>query len=308
MASNNDFDELDDLDDLDADEREELEESEDESPEKDENSKRKALLAAAAAALALTMKQEKKIKEKLSAHFDALSKEVRKYYATHSKLPPLDDHRNTIKEIIQSHYISTAGFASRMFRDEFEDVTDTDGELINSIVDDKIDRDADEHSDSASDLISDTTESNFKDYIKDAIAIAATAGVLMSARDIGEAISEKFDETAEGRIDNISLTETGIAVSDGKLDEIQALEDVKADFEDGTNITEYARTKTWVAILDDRTRPWHEEADGQTVGVDEPFVVNGEELMMPRDDSLGASPDNLINCRCEGVISMELLN
>lgn len=309
MASNKDkLDELEDLDDLDADEQDELEELREEAEEESEGSRKKELLLAATVALALSLKQEKKMKEKLASHFKEVSDDVRNHYARHSKLPSFDDHRETIKSIIKDNYMETGGFASRTFRDEFENGVDQiDDEIIDELISNRIERDSEDHSDYASDLISETTENNFKDYIKEAIAIAATAGVLLSARDIAEAIGDKFDDTSEGRIDTIATTETGIAISDGQLDEIQAMEDVKADFEDGTNITEYSRTKTWVAILDERTRPWHADADGQTVRINETFIVNGEELMMPRDDSLGASEDNVINCRCSGIIELNPL-
>jgi uncharacterized protein with gpF-like domain len=57
-------------------------------------------------------------------------------------------------------------------------------------------------------------------------------------------------------------------------------------------------THTWDATLDEKTRPHHYEADGQTVMIDEPFIVAGEKLMFPGDDSLGATAKNLLNCRC----------
>lgn len=43
-------------------------------------------------------------------------------------------------------------------------------------------------------------------------------------------------------------------------------------------------------------RPSHVYADGQVVNVDQPFVVDGEELMYPRDPN--GSPENTINCHC----------
>lgn len=57
--------------------------------------------------------------------------------------------------------------------------------------------------------------------------------------------------------------------------------------------------KTWVAYLDDRTRDAHAEADGQQVGFDEPFEVDGEELDYPGDPA--GSAENVINCRCAVV-------
>ena len=55
--------------------------------------------------------------------------------------------------------------------------------------------------------------------------------------------------------------------------------------------------KRWVATKDGRTRDIHGKADGQTVETDKPFIVGGEELMVP-GDSTSASGWNLYNCRC----------
>lgn len=52
----------------------------------------------------------------------------------------------------------------------------------------------------------------------------------------------------------------------------------------------------WMATGGPRTRESHAEADGQTVGFDEPFIVGGEALMFPHDP--GGSPENVVNCRC----------
>ena len=57
-------------------------------------------------------------------------------------------------------------------------------------------------------------------------------------------------------------------------------------------------TREWIATKDARTRHSHGAADGQRVGVDEPFTVGGEKLMFPGDASLGATGKNLYNCRC----------
>ena len=43
-------------------------------------------------------------------------------------------------------------------------------------------------------------------------------------------------------------------------------------------------------------RPGHIAADGQVVDVDQPFIVEGEELMYPRDPN--GSPENTIGCHC----------
>jgi len=57
--------------------------------------------------------------------------------------------------------------------------------------------------------------------------------------------------------------------------------------------------KEWVAAEDERTRPEHADANGQTVAMDEPFMVGGEQLMYPGDSS--GSAWNTINCRCSSI-------
>lgn len=56
--------------------------------------------------------------------------------------------------------------------------------------------------------------------------------------------------------------------------------------------------KRWRTILDGREREWHNEADGLLVPIDEPFEVGGQLMMHPLDTSLGATADNIANCRC----------
>ena len=61
--------------------------------------------------------------------------------------------------------------------------------------------------------------------------------------------------------------------------------------------------REWVSVLDARTRPEHAEADGQVVGVDEPFIVGGEKLMFPGDRS--GSGWNIYNCRCTQIAKVK---
>lgn len=60
--------------------------------------------------------------------------------------------------------------------------------------------------------------------------------------------------------------------------------------------------REWRATFDKRTRPSHRHADGQRVGINEPFVVEGFEMMYPGDMS---APAHLVyNCRCTVVTRM----
>ena len=51
-------------------------------------------------------------------------------------------------------------------------------------------------------------------------------------------------------------------------------------------------------MLDEKTRETHAMADGQKVDIDTPFIVGDSLMMFPTDTSLGATPQEIINCRC----------
>lgn len=63
------------------------------------------------------------------------------------------------------------------------------------------------------------------------------------------------------------------------------------------------KNKTWHTIIDKTTRDWHREMNGVTKPITEPFDVDGEFMMFPHDESLGASGGNIVNCRCSATYS-----
>lgn len=56
--------------------------------------------------------------------------------------------------------------------------------------------------------------------------------------------------------------------------------------------------KTWIDVGDKRERKTHLEVGGTTIPINEPFSVGDSLLMFPTDYSLGASADEIVNCRC----------
>ena len=57
-------------------------------------------------------------------------------------------------------------------------------------------------------------------------------------------------------------------------------------------------SKTWVALMDKRTRDTHAEVDGTTLPIAEPFMVGDSLMLFPGDTSLDPSPEEIVNCRC----------
>lgn len=56
--------------------------------------------------------------------------------------------------------------------------------------------------------------------------------------------------------------------------------------------------KRWIAIRDEVTRATHIDVDYTEIPIDGIFRVGGSLMLYPKDTSLGASPEEYINCRC----------
>lgn len=140
-------------------------------------------------------------------------------------------------------------------------------------------------------------ESRLKEPIANRLLADAWEGMreqLAQGVSLGEAIPamatrlRQIERISEVRATLIARTEVVGANNGGALTSTREL---PAELQPGL--------KQWVATLDNRTRPDHAEADGQIVGLNEPFIVGGEELDFPGDPSGSAA--QTANCRCTFV-------
>lgn len=122
--------------------------------------------------------------------------------------------------------------------------------------------------------------------IRDAVNIGLAEGVGVDG--IAKVIRQRAPIIARARSAVIARTESHTSAMWAQVESIKDL---------GLELR-----KQWIAIQDDRTRTLddgnfdHADADGQTVGMNEAFIVNGEPLMFPGDPN--GSAGNVINCRC----------
>lgn len=56
--------------------------------------------------------------------------------------------------------------------------------------------------------------------------------------------------------------------------------------------------KTWVSMRDEKVRITHALINGDKIGIFDSFHVGAYEMMFPRDASLGAGAEEIVNCRC----------
>lgn len=107
-----------------------------------------------------------------------------------------------------------------------------------------------------------------------------------------------------GRVRGIAALETQAAAEAAKATEAQILTFQPPSVVGGT-LRETPVTKEWVTVGDERVRPSHVLADSQLVNLNQSFSVGGQALRWPGDTSLGASVENVINCRCSSVVDAQ---
>ena len=130
--------------------------------------------------------------------------------------------------------------------------------------------------------ITNITDTTYRD-----IESIVTQGIQdgLSERQIGKLIDAVAPTKSASRAQTIARTETHAA----------AMASAQASAE----ATGIEMVREWVASGGERTREAHDAASGQVVGMNEPFIVDGEELMYPGDPNGSAA--NVVNCRCAVV-------
>lgn len=122
----------------------------------------------------------------------------------------------------------------------------------------------------------DTTRGQLREVLNDGIEAGS------SIDEIAGDIEDTFDDIDSGRAETIARTEVGYASNAAST----------AAYE----LSGLVSKREWVATQDDRVRDDHDEMDGQTVDMDEPFTApDGATAMFPGDFGVGEQD---INCRC----------
>lgn len=131
-------------------------------------------------------------------------------------------------------------------------------------------------------------DKRFDKIVSDAIA----SGKPLDAETIDKLVMRYKMSALRHRGENIARTET--------IRSLNAADDeaTRQAVASGA-IRESAVKREWDSAGDNRVRPSHKLMDGQQVGLNEPFTSpKGDKLMYPGDASLGASADEIVDCRC----------
>ena len=126
--------------------------------------------------------------------------------------------------------------------------------------------------------VADEVHAKIKRTLEDGI----TAGD--SVAQLADRVRGAFNEIGQGRAKTVASTETSAAFGFARHESMTA-----------AGITQ----RRWLTSGNANVRPTHEAAEGQTVGIEEPFNVGGAELMYPGDED--GPPEEVINCHCVAI-------
>jgi len=253
----------------------------------------------------------------LQSYFRSITRQFKALYSASGQILPAQEFNNKTKTVLNTQYNRVASSfvdemrqngGSKALFEIFYKQTETEEEKIEESVDAALVFFIALSVRDKSRLLDQTTEQNFRDSVDQAITNLQEAGLSISNAAVATEASKIAINKFEGRISNIALTETQFMSESTKAIEASAI-----DSGGNINVTNVIAgmallpgiiTKDWGNVGDNKVREAHIAADGQTVKINQPFIVMGERLMFPGDTSLGASAKNVARCRCSGFYSL----
>lgn len=241
----------------------------------------------AARQLAKKLKLEKRFKPKIKKIFNAMARDIKAVYKATGRVANIADYETDVVAMLRSHYRDVSKEFSSTLRSKCNHlVLETkQEESIDALMGEYITK----HSVTQAAYIMATTQDDLNKSVVKAILENNAREVPQSRDVVASDVEAYFNQSTNGRIDTIAITETQTPAEQMKLIEAGIISGVVAS--QGQQIY-----KTWNTVLDEKTRASHVEADRQRVPENQPFQVQGQLLMVPGDTSLGASLSNIINC------------
>jgi len=159
---------------------------------------------------------------------------------------------------------------------------------------------ADKNAPDSAERIVNTTQNNMDDAILQARQAFSDEGTTdYTNRELAVVSATILGRKFKGRESSIIMTETQAAAESTKFIEaysIAGLPPMAAVTRERTPST--TSRKEWADVGDKNVRSGHRASRVPSVDINKPFIVNGQQMMYPSDNSRGATVENTINCRC----------
>lgn len=236
------------------------------------------------------LRLERKLLEALAPFHKAITRQLMREYGTSATIPDPAPWEAQLAGILETHYRTTADtFIPVITKAMPEDVVVTQQELDATAT--ALAAFFAARATEQARLINGTTMEEMDVAVTEA---TASTGTLLEAAAVAGAVMSR---NLIGRAPGIAATETQAAAEATKTTAVDVLLGRQPIIEGGQGSVAEA-SKQWWSVGDSHVREDHLIADGQEVPVSAPFVVGGQQLMYPGDTSMGATIDNVINCRC----------
>jgi len=247
--------------------------------------------------LVAKLRLEKTFKPELKSLFSRMTKDFRVNVAVTGIAPSASEYSNAWQDLLRKHYNRTQNTFLGNVQDQVgTDLTpDQSDFLLLALLDYRTKRAVAQES-----FITDTNDKNMFLSMQEARQSLEESGEVVTNRTLAAAATAILSRKQKGRVEGIATLETQAPAESTKLFEARSLSGM-APSPDVVPIdqvfrpTEAKLNKAWIDIGDKVTRASHRAARNQAVKIDEPFIVQGQQLNYPGDNSLGATIDNTIN-------------
>lgn len=258
------------------------------------------------AELALKLPAERRMARALSRFFEALSTDFTETYMERGVIIDPMERIPALSRLLKTEMSRTAMVFKSQIRDdmksnivyETKDMTGDEVDALNE-YDFQI-----QSEDQAHTILKNASKLQTA-AVAAAIAFLLLENIQPTPELIGSAAGAKVGSKLSNRVGTIATTETQFAAERAKANEASVLSRSTTAVIAGVVGVLAVFEKEWNTVLDEKTRTSHAFADGQRRPLKQPFVVQGQSLMHPRDASMGASADNIINCRCSSRITVK---
>ena len=267
---------------------------------------------------------EKRVRNEFTELFRVISADLTAFYATTGQIPPATVYTDDVRGILSRHYrrVSNA-FSGRTIDFLKENESNTEeasiailaalaisrgvstrvliDEIEGAVVVQKQQFITQSVNEDTANIITTNGKETQRAVDKSRAVLVETLEREPTQVEVGRAAGSNFRAQSASRPQTIAVTTTQKGSEGIKNIERNNFFRVVDEGALILGLPPVQREEVWKAVLDTRTRMSHAEADGLRK-LNGFFTVQNQQLRFPGDRALGATADNVINCRCSAIL------
>lgn len=147
--------------------------------------------------------------------------------------------------------------------------------------------------------IANEVQKKYMDILKDTIEGLAIADSLL------DTVNTYLNEYTRQFAENVTRTTVENQDKEYYTSQDRAMYVAENEANTSANYLEYEKAvfdgktkKKWIDKRDKRERKTHMDVGGETIGINDVFLVGNSLMLFPKDTSMGAEAKEIVNCRC----------